>query len=237
MSSTTLRSLREEVLRANLVIPAHGLAKLTWGNVSGIDRDAGIFLIKPSGVSYSDLTEDLLVAVDLEGRVVSGHLNPSVDTATHTCLYRAFPAIGGITHTHSTSAVAFAQARREIPVLGTTHADVFNGPIPCSAPLTAAQCATDYEWNTGQAIVDVFTESGIDPADVPGALACEHGPFTWGDSPTQSVHHSMVLESVAEMAERTLALNPGISGPALHLLDRHYRRKHGADAYYGNPAP
>jgi L-ribulose-5-phosphate 4-epimerase len=235
MTARTRQDLRDAVLAANLSIPEYGLANLTWGNVSAVDRDAGMFLIKPSGVPYPDLTADMLVTADLDGRVVAGELNPSVDTATHARLYRAFPTISAIAHTHSTYAVAFAQARRGIPVLGTTHADVFNGEIPCSAPLTASQCATDYEANTGQAIVDVFTATRIDPNETPGALACEHGPFTWGDSPEQAVRHSVVLEAVAQMAMHTLVLNPAVPGPGRHLLDRHFRRKHGAGAYYGNP--
>ncbi|MCW2939737.1 MAG: short-chain dehydrogenase [Actinomycetia bacterium] len=229
-----LAALRDEVLQANLAIPRHGLAKLTWGNVSGIDRDEGIFLIKPSGIAYTDLTADLLVAVDLSGHVVAGELNPSVDTATHACLYQAFPSISGITHTHSTYAVAFAQARSDIPVLGTTHADVFNGPVPCSVPLTAAQCAEGYEWNTGQALVDALARAGADPEEMPAALACAHGPFTWAASPAESVQRTVVLETLAEMAAHTLRLNPSVPEPAAWLLDRHYRRKHGATAYYGN---
>jgi L-ribulose-5-phosphate 4-epimerase len=229
--------LRAAVHAANLLIPEYGLATLTWGNVSGVDRDAGVFLIKPSGVAYRDLTPGMLVTVDLDGHVVDGDLNPSVDTATHARLYRAFPTISAITHTHSPYAVAFAQARRAIPVLGTTHADVFNGEIPCSAPLTPEQCAHDYESNTGQSIVDEFTSAGLDPCEIPGALACEHGPFTWGTSPAESVRHAVVLEAVAQLATHTLALNPAVPGPGAHLLERHYRRKHGADAYYGNPEP
>ena len=182
MSRSVTAGLRDEVLEANRAIPRAGLATLTWGNVSGVDRNAGLYVIKPSGVSYDDLTADQLVVVDLEdGRVVDGHLRPSVDSETHRRLYLAFPGAGGITHTHSPSAVAFAQAKRDIPVLGTTHADAFNGPIRCTRDLTEAECAADYEYNTGQVIVELFDTVGDDPSDVPGALAANHGPFVWGE--------------------------------------------------------
>jgi len=235
MNSSVTAALRDEVLRANQAIPRAGLATLTWGNVSGIDRDAGVYVIKPSGVSYDDLTAEQLVVVDLEdGRVVDGHLRPSVDSETHRRLYLAFPGVGGITHTHSPSAVAFAQAKRDIPVLGTTHADAFNGPIRCTRDLTEAECATDYEYNTGQAIVDLFGSAGDDPAEVPGALAANHGPFVWGDSARESLKNAITCEAVAQMAIQTLALNPHADAPP-YLLERHFRRKHGPDAYYGNP--
>jgi len=235
VSSAVTAALRDEVLRANQAIPRAGLATLTWGNVSGVDRDAGLYVIKPSGVSYDDLTAGDLVVVDLEyGRVVEGHLRPSVDSETHRRLYLAFAGVGGITHTHSPFAVAFAQARRDIPVLGTTHADAFNGPIRCTRDLTEAECATDYEYNTGQAIVDLFGSVGADPEEVPGALAANHGPFVWGGSATESVKNAITCEAVAQMAIQTLALNPHASAPP-YLLERHFRRKHGPDAYYGNP--
>ena len=235
MNRAVTAALREEVLRANQAIPRAGLATLTWGNVSGIDRDAGLYVIKPSGVSYDDLTAEQLVVVDLEdGHVVDGYLRPSVDSETHRRLYLAFAGIGGITHTHSPSAVAFAQAKRDIPVLGTTHADAFNGPIRCTRDLTEAECATDYEYNTGQAIVDLFDSVGDDPAEVPGALAANHGPFVWGDSAGESLKNAIICEAVAAMAIQTLALNP-VAGAPPYLLERHYRRKHGPDAYYGNP--
>ena len=235
MSRPVAPGLRDEVLRANQAIPRAGLATLTWGNVSGVDRDAGVYVIKPSGVSYDGLTAGQLVVVDLEdGRVVDGDLRPSVDSETHRRLYQAFPAVGGITHTHSPAAVAWAQAKRDIPVLGTTHADAFNGPIRCTRDLTAAECATDYEYNTGQAIVDLFGPGGDDPAEVPGALAASHGPFVWGDSAAESLKNAIICEAVAQMAIQTLALNPDAGAPA-HLLERHFRRKHGPDAYYGNP--
>lgn len=235
MTASATAELRQEVLEANRAIPRAGLATLTWGNVSGVDRDAGVYVIKPSGVSYDDLTADLLVVVDLdEGRVVDGDLRPSVDSETHRSLYRAFSSIGGVTHTHSTYAVSFAQAARDIPVLGTTHADTFNGPIRCTPDLTAEQCATNYEYNTGQVIVDLFHTVGADPVEVPAALVTNHGPFTWGSTAAESLKNAIICEAVAEMATHTLTLNPDSRAPA-HLLDRHFRRKHGPDAYYGNP--
>lgn len=225
------------MLQANVAIPRAHLATLTWGNVSGVDRNAGVYVIKPSGVSYEDLTAEKLVVVDLaDGAVVAGELRPSVDSETHRRLYTAYPGIGGITHTHSTYAVAFAQAGRDIPVLGTTHADTFNGPIRCTPELTADQCATDYEYNTGQVILDLFEAVGDNPLEVPGALVTNHGPFLWGVTAADSLKHAIICEAVAEMALRTLALNPAATAPA-HLLGRHFRRKHGPDAYYGNPAP
>ncbi len=184
MSTTVSRELRREVLEANLRIPEAGLATLTWGNVSGVDRRAGVFVIKPSGVAYDALSEDDLVVVSLsDGSVVEGRLRPSTDTETHRSLYLAFPSIGGVTHTHSTHAVAFAQARRPIPVLGTTHADTFNGPVPVTAPLTPEQCAADYEYHTGQVIVDLLEGDDTRAREVPGALVAHHGPFTWGPTP------------------------------------------------------
>lgn len=238
MSETTLRDLRSEVLAANLRIPQAGLATLTWGNVSGVDREAGVFVIKPSGVSYAELTEKDLVVVSIEdGSVVEGRLRPSTDTETHRCLYRAFPSIGGVTHTHSEHAVAFAQARVPIPVLGTTHADTFNGPVPVTSDLTAEQCARDYEYNTGQVIVTMLEGDDRRAAEVPGALVSRHGPFTWGATATASLENAIVCEAVARMALHTLALRPpdaGATPPPQHLLDRHFTRKHGPDAYYGN---
>ena len=235
MNRAVTAALREEVLRANQAIPRAGLATLTWGNVSGIDRDAGLYVIKPSGVSYDDLTAEQLVVVDLEdGHVVDGYLRPSVDSETHRRLYLAFGGVGGITHTHSPAAVAFAQAKRDIPVLGTTHADSFNGPIRCTRDLTEAECATDYEYNTGQVIVELFGPYGDDATEVPAALAANHGPFVWGDSAGESLKNAIICEAVAAMAIQTLALNP-VAGAPPYLLERHYRRKHGPDAYYGNP--
>lgn len=235
MSRPVTAALRDEVLRANQGIPRARLATLTWGNVSGVDRDAGVYVIKPSGVSYDGLTAEQLVVVDLaDGRVVDGQLRPSVDSETHRRLYQAFAGIGGITHTHSPAAVAWAQAKRDIPVLGTTHADAFNGPIRCTRDLTEAECAADYEYNTGQAIVDLFGSAGDDPSEVPGALAANHGPFVWGDSAAESLKNAIICEAVAQMAIQTLALNPHADAPP-YLLERHFRRKQGPDAYYGNP--
>ncbi|MFG2465107.1 L-ribulose-5-phosphate 4-epimerase AraD [Streptomyces canus] len=235
MTTTVPESLLREVLEANLAIPQVGLATLTWGNVSGVDREAGLFVIKPSGVPYEALTIDDLVTVRLsDGAVVDGDLRPSTDTETHRCLYRAFPSIGGVTHTHSTHAVAFAQARRDIPVLGTTHADTFNGPIPVTRDLTPEQCAKDYEYNTGVVIVDTLHEDDRKAVEVPAALVAGHGPFTWGTTARKSLEHAIICEAVADIALHTLSLCPTAPPPA-HLLDRHYTRKHGPGAYYGNP--
>ncbi|MFD4509423.1 L-ribulose-5-phosphate 4-epimerase AraD [Streptomyces sp. NPDC058457] len=235
MTLTVRDGLRQEVLAANLAIPQAGLATLTWGNVSGVDREAGVFVIKPSGVPYDDLSIDSLVTVRLtDGAVVDGDLRPSTDTETHRCLYLAFPSVGGVTHTHSTHAVAFAQARRDIPVLGTTHADTFNGPIPCTPDLTPEQCARDYEYNTGRVIVDLLKSDDRTAAEVPAALVANHGPFTWGASARKSLEHAIICEAVAGIATHTLALIP-TAPPPRHLLERHYTRKHGPDAYYGNP--
>lgn len=226
-----MSDLIREVLDANRRIPEAGLATLTWGNVSGVDREAGVYVIKPSGVRYADLTEESMVTVDLEtGRVVGGSLRPSVDSETHRLLYQAFPSIGGVTHTHSTNAVAFAQARRDIPVLGTTHADTFNGPVRCTRDLTPQECAKEYERNTGQVILDLLDG---DPDSVPAALVVSHGPFTWGATATASLETAIICEAVAGIALRTLALNPAAEPPE-HLVRRHYSRKHGPDAYYGN---
>ncbi|BEP12289.1 L-ribulose-5-phosphate 4-epimerase [Acidothermaceae bacterium B102] len=226
-------ALLVEVLEANREIPTAGLATLTWGNVSGLDRASGVYVIKPSGVRYDELTLDSLVAVDVEsGAVVGGTLKPSTDSETHRLLYRSFPSISGVTHTHSTHAVSFAQANRDIPVLGTTHADTFNGPVRCTRQLTEAECATDYELNTGQAIVDLVKTDEAAMA-VPGALAVNHGPFTWGASARKSLEHAIICEAVAQMALLTLSLNPTASLPQ-HLMDRHFTRKHGPGAYYGN---
>ncbi|MDX3226249.1 L-ribulose-5-phosphate 4-epimerase AraD [Streptomyces sp. ME19-01-6] len=237
MTTTVRESLRREVLEANLAIPQVGLATLTWGNVSGVDREAGVFVIKPSGVPYEALTIDDLVTVRLsDGAVVEGDLRPSTDTETHRCLYLAFPSVGGVTHTHSTHAVAFAQARRDIPVLGTTHADTFNGPIPCTPDLTPDQCAKDYEYNTGRVIIDTLEEDDQKAVEVPAALVAGHGPFTWGATARKSLEHAIICEAVADIALHTMYLSPTAPPPA-HLLERHYTRKHGPGAYYGNPEP
>ncbi|MEU0189368.1 L-ribulose-5-phosphate 4-epimerase AraD [Streptomyces afghaniensis] len=236
MTTVVRNGLRQEVLEANLAIPQVGLATLTWGNVSGVDREAGVFVIKPSGVPYEALTIDDLVTVRLsDGAVVEGDLRPSTDTETHRCLYLAFPSVGGVTHTHSTHAVAFAQARRDIPVLGTTHADTFNGPVPVTRDLTEEECAKDYEYNTGHVIVDLLDGDDQRAVEVPAALVAGHGPFTWGATARKSLEHAIICEAVADIALHTLSLSPA-APPPRHLLERHYTRKHGPDAYYGNPA-
>lgn len=226
-----LEDLKQAVWQANLDLDRAGLVTLTWGNVSGIDRTAGLMVIKPSGVPYSELKPDHLVVLDLDGKVVEGKLNPSSDTPTHRCLYRAFPAIGGITHTHSVHATAFAQACREIPCLGTTHADHFAGPVPVARALTPAEVEADYEGNTGVVIVERF--KSLNPMEVPGVLVSHHGPFTWGKHAMDSVKNSIALEVIARMAHITLAINAA-SGPIpSHISDKHYTRKHGPNATYG----
>ena len=230
-----LEKLREEVLCANLDLPKHGLVTFTWGNVSGIDRDSGLMVIKPSGVSYEAMRVTDMVVLNLQGEIVDGTLRPSSDTPTHLVLYRECPSIGGIVHTHSTHATAWAQAGRPIPAFGTTHADYFYGEIPCSRPLTKAEIDEAYEANTGKVIVD--TLAGRNPLQVPGMLVCEHAPFAWGKSPDDAVHNAVVLEEVARMALYTVMLNPTRPPIASHLLDKHYLRKHGANAYYGQATP
>jgi L-ribulose-5-phosphate 4-epimerase len=230
-----LEKLREEVLCANLDLPKHGLVTFTWGNVSGIDRDSGLMVIKPSGVSYETMRVTDMVVLNLQGEIIDGALRPSSDTPTHLVLYRECPAIGGIVHTHSTHATAWAQAGRPIPAFGTTHADYFYGEIPCSRPLTKAEIDEAYEANTGKVIVD--TLAGRNPLQVPGMLVCEHAPFAWGKSPDEAVHNAVVLEEVARMALYTEMLNPARPPIASHLLDKHYLRKHGANAYYGQATP
>lgn len=225
------RELREQVCHANRDLVRHNLVTLTFGNVSGIDRDKGLIAIKPSGVSYADLTPDDLVVVDLDGKVVQGSLHPSSDTPTHLVLYRAFAEIGGITHTHSSHATMFAQARRGIPCFGTTHADVFHGEVPVTRPLTPDEVRGEYEVDTGKAIVERFAE--IDPASMPAVLVAQHGPFVWGNDAAASVENSVVLEEIARTALGTLQLRPDADAIPQHLLDRHYLRKHGKDAYYG----
>ena len=226
------RDLLREVLEANLVIPREGLATLTWGNVSGIDRERGIYVIKPSGVPYDELAVEHLVPVEVDtGRVLAGDLKPSTDSETHRLLYLEHADLGGVAHTHSTYAVSFAQAGLPVPMLGTTHADTFNGPVPVTRTLTAGECAHDYELNTGRVLVE---KMGADALEVPGALVAGHGPFTWGATAAKAVEHSVILEAVAHMALQTLTLNAAASSPD-HLFERHFTRKHGPDAYYGNP--
>ena len=228
-----LEELKQAVYEANMELPRRGLVTYTWGNVSGISRREGLMVIKPSGVAYEDLTPEQLVVVDLDGRVVEGSLNPSSDTKTHIELYRAFPSVGGIVHTHSTFATAWAQAGMDIPAYGTTHADYFYGPVPCVRHLTSAELEEDYERNTGRAIVETFARREINPEYVPGAVCFSHGPFVWGKDPAQAVYHAVVLEEVAKMALLTRMANPDAAPAPARLLDKHFTRKHGPNAYYG----
>ena len=228
-----LEELKEQVLQANLQLPRHGLVTFTWGNVSGIDRERGLMVIKPSGVDYDRLTAEMMVVLDLEGNRVEGTLNPSSDTKTHLELYRAFPALGGIVHTHSAHAVAWAQAGRDIPCYGTTHADYFYGPVPCTRYLTKEEVEGDYEGNTGKLIVDTFRRRELDPAAVPGVVCGGHGPFAWGKDPAAAVYHAVVLEEVARMALYTVRLDPEAAPLPQAIQDKHYFRKHGPGAYYG----
>jgi len=226
-----LEALKAEVCEANLVLVRAGLVTLTWGNVSGIDRASGLMVIKPSGVSYDALTPDAMVVTDLDGKVVEGRYRPSSDTATHVLFYRAFPSIGGAVHTHSTEATAFAQACREIPCFGTTHADHFHGPVPLTRMLSPEEVAEAYEANTGHVILERFKT--LDPDAVPGVLVAGHGPFTWGKNAAKAVENAIALEAVAAMARATLAANPQAQPLPQYVLDKHYYRKHGAGAYYG----
>ncbi len=223
--------LREAVFKANLELPRSGLVILTFGNVSGIDRRRGLVAIKPSGVAYEALRPEDIVLVDLEGRRVEGALKPSSDTATHLELYKAFPAIGGIAHTHSPYATMFAQARKEIPCLGTTHADHFRCPVPVTRQLTEAEVEGDYETNTGRVIVERFAE--LDPVEMPAVLVAGHGPFAWGRSPAEAVANNIILEEIARTAFGTLALGGRREGLEDYVAEKHFQRKHGPRAYYG----
>jgi len=229
-----LEDLKQKVYEANLALPANNLVTLTWGNVSQIDREKRLFVIKPSGVDYDKLTASDMVVVDLEGNVVEGDLNPSSDTPTHAFLYRHWEQIGGIVHTHSKWAVAFAQAGVPVPAAGTTHADTFYGDVPIADRLTKEGVDGEYELNTGKSIARVFDRENIDPLAVPGVLTNDHGPFTWGKDAMDAVHNAIVLDVVSEMDFHTMQLNPSqdVHVPQ-YLLDRHYFRKHGANAYYG----
>ena len=226
-------SLIADVLEANRALPAHGLAPLTWGNASGIDRDEGVVVIKPSGVAYADMTEEDMVTVDLDGNVVGGERRPSTDTPTHLALYRAFEEIGGVVHTHSTWSVAWAQAQREIPLLGTTHADLCAFPIPVTRALTDDEIESDYEGATGTTLVELISERG--PLDLPCALVRGHAPFCWAATPTKAVDVAVTLEQVARMALLTTMLEPGAPPLQEALRDKHFERKHGSQAYYGQP--
>ena len=228
-----LEELRKQVYEANMQLPRRGLVTYTWGNVSGIDREKGLFVIKPSGVEYDELTPAMLVVMDLNGNKAECDLNPSSDTKTHLELYRAFPQLGGIVHTRSTHAVAFAQARRDLPAFGTTHADYFYGPVPCTRALTPEEIDKDYEKTTGKVIGETFKARSIDPLYVPGVRCASHGPFTWGKDAAQAVYHAVVLEEVARMAILTLTIDPGALPAPQLVLDKHFMRKHGPNAYYG----
>ena len=223
--------LKKAVCQANLELQKHRLVIYSWGNVSGIDRSSGVVVIKPSGVLYDELTPDKMVVLDLEGEIIEGNLNPSSDTSTHLELYRNFKAVGGICHTHSPIATMWAQACREIPCFGTTHADNFYGPIPVTEVMTNERIQSDYELNTGRIIVERF--AGMDPMQTPAILVANHGPFTWGIDPAAAVEETVVLEQIAAMALGTITINPEQGPISKALLDKHYLRKHGKNAYYG----
>ncbi|HEY8965461.1 MAG TPA: L-ribulose-5-phosphate 4-epimerase AraD [Candidatus Methylacidiphilales bacterium] len=236
MGDSRFRSIREACAEANRKLPHLGLVDLTFGNVSVLDREAGVFAIKPSGVDYAELTPADMVLVDLEGKIVEGALRPSSDTPTHRRLFQAFPSAGAVVHTHSRNATAFAQAGRGIPCLGTTHADYFHGEVPVTRHMTAAEIGDAYEWETGNVIVERFAATRIDPAAIPAVLVNGHAPFVWGPSAAKAVETAQALEIVAEMARKALALNPNVPSLPPSLLDKHFFRKHGARAYYGQPA-
>ncbi|MPW35094.1 L-ribulose-5-phosphate 4-epimerase [Vibrio sp. B1Z05] len=226
------QNLKQRVLKANLQLPKYGLVTFTWGNVSEIDRELGVIAIKPSGVEYDDMTINHIVVVDLNGAIIEGELNPSSDTATHIEIYKAFPNVGGVVHTHSRSATIWAQAGIDIPALGTTHADYFYGDIPCTRRLSNTEIAQEYERNTGLVIVEEFSQRRIDPMAVPSAIVAGHAPFSWGKNANDAVHNAVVLEEISAMALATRALNSGIKLQP-ELSDKHYLRKHGENAYYG----
>lgn len=228
-----LEDLKVNVYEANMELPKRGLVLLTWGNVSGIDRETGCFVIKPSGVDYERLTPDDMVVMDLKGNKVEGRLKPSSDTLTHLEIYRRYEQIGGITHTHSTEAVAWAQAGRDIPLYGTTHADYMFGEIPCTRNLTTEEIEEAYEANTGKVIVETFEERGINPVYTPAILCKNHGPFTFGKDAMESVHHAVILEEIAKMARYTEALNANCGHAPDNIKEKHFYRKHGENAYYG----
>lgn len=231
-----LDELKQKVLEANLLLPQYGLVTFTWGNVSGIDRERGLVVIKPSGVEYDCMKAEDMVVVDLDGSVVEGHYKPSSDTPTHLALYRAFPPLGGIVHTHSHWATSFAQAGLDVPAMGTTQGDYFYGDIPCTRLMTPAEIAGEYEFETGNVIIETFHKRNIDPAQVPAVLVHSHGPFAWGTSPMNAVHNAVVLEEVSFMDYHALSMvsmDPAHPRMQQELLDKHYLRKHGRNAYYG----
>lgn len=229
-----LEELKKIVCQANLELPKYGLVTFTWGNVSGVDREKGLMVIKPSGVEYDNMTPDNMIVVSLAtGERVEGKWKPSSDTATHVAMYNAFPNIGGIVHTHSRWATSWAQAGKGIPAYGTTHGDYFYGEIPCTRKMTPEEIAGEYELETGNVIIESFKVRGIDPDQVPAVLVHSHGPFTWGTDPHNAVHNAVVLEELAFMAFLAEAMTPGIARMQQELLDKHYLRKHGKNAYYG----
>jgi L-ribulose-5-phosphate 4-epimerase len=225
-----LEKLKDDVFKANLDLVRYGLVMMTFGNVSGIDRGSGLVVIKPSGLSYTEMTVADMVVTDTDGNVVEGTLNPSTDTPTHLALYKAFPGIGGVVHTHSTHATAWAQAGMAIPCLGTTHADYFYGPVPVTRRLTASETENDYEYNTGLVIAEAL--AGRDPLEMPAVVVNSHGPFTWGITPAAAVHNAVILEEIARIAALSVSIAPPDEIDR-HLLDKHYLRKHGSGAYYG----
>lgn len=226
-----LEQLKKQVMEANLLLPKYGLVTFTWGNVSGIDRESGLVVIKPSGVPYEGMTEEDMVVVDLDGKRVEGKWKPSSDTPTHVELYKAFPALGGIVHTHSRWATTFAQAGLDIPAMGTTHGDYFYGDIPCTRKMTPQEIAGEYEKETGRVIIETF--AGKSPADIPGVTVHSHGPFAWGRDAMDAVHNAVVMEEVAFMDWHAMMINPAAGRMQQELLDKHYLRKHGKNAYYG----
>lgn len=228
-----LDDLKQKVLEANLLLPKYGLVVFTWGNVSGIDRENGLVVIKPSGVDYDIMKADDMVVTDLDGNVVEGKLKPSSDLATHLEFYKHFKDIGGVVHTHSVNAVAWAQAGKDIPALGTTHGDYFYGQIPCTRLMTDDEIKNNYELNTGKVVVEEFENRKIDPNQMPGVLVHSHGPFTWGKDPFDAVHNSVVLDTLAKMALKTITINGDVDSMQRELLDKHFLRKHGPGAYYG----
>lgn len=228
-----LEELKERVLKENLELDKRGLVTYTWGNVSAIDREKGLIVIKPSGVKYEDMKAEHMVVVDLEGNVVEGNYRPSSDTATHIELYKKYTELGGVVHTHSTFATSWAQACNDIPAYGTTHADYFYGDIPCTRKLTEEEITRDYETETGKVIIETIEARKIKAIEVPGIVVASHGPFTWGKTPEEAVYNAVVLEEVAKMAYYTSSINPRIRQADKYLQDKHYLRKHGANAYYG----